>query len=148
MASASGQQTKLGIKKATLWGTAVACGAGNGVEILPSGIKRTAETLRNDSLGGKSFTSGLDMGAIKAEGGYKAYLRYVGHDLPLALVFGATGGTPTQQGWSGRTAVGFRAAAAANSCSSLYSRWCVASRHQESRSGSKYTPTSCVALTA
>lgn len=98
MASASGQQTKLGIKKATVWGTAVACGAGSGVEILPSGIKRTAETLRNDSLGGKSFTSGLDMGAIKAEGGYKAYLRYVGHDLPLALVFGATGGTPTQQG--------------------------------------------------
>ncbi|MBI5634859.1 MAG: hypothetical protein HZA15_15435 [Nitrospirae bacterium] len=95
--AASGIEVQCAVKKATAWGTAVACGAGNGILILPSGVKKSRGSNVDDSLG-LFFPTESDPGEIKAEGDLKAYLRYDSLDLLIALAMGATGGAPTQQG--------------------------------------------------
>ena len=97
--SASGTELRAAIKRASIWGTAVECGAGSGVLVLPSDIKKTRESLIEDSLG-TYFPNSSDPGPIKVEGELKAYLRYDGLDLLIALAMGATGGAPVRQGAS------------------------------------------------
>ncbi len=97
--SASGTELRAAAARAAIWGTAVQCGAADGVLVLPSEIKKTREALAEDSLG-TLFSNSSDAGAVKVEGELKAYLRYDGLDLLLALAMGATGGAPVRQGTS------------------------------------------------
>jgi hypothetical protein len=93
----SGLEVRAALKKAVTWGTPVACGANDGVLLKGDSLKRAIESYPEDSLG-QPFVTDRDQGEIKAEGGLEAYLRYDSLDLLIALVMGATGGAPTQQG--------------------------------------------------
>jgi hypothetical protein len=90
-------ELKAAVKKAATWGTALACGANNGVLILPFGLKKTRGALVDDSLG-NYFAKEQSLGETKVEGTLPMYLRYDGIDLLIALAMGATGGAPVQQG--------------------------------------------------
>ncbi len=94
--SASGTELRLAIKKAATWGTAVACGAGDGILFLPGGPKYSRPDNVDDSLG-LGFPTDSDRGEIKVEGSRKAYLRYRSADLPIAMAMG-TSGAPTLGG--------------------------------------------------
>jgi len=96
MSSVAGSELKFAIKKATAWGTAVACGALNGFLALATGIKRDADVDIDDSLGQFWAKDGTP-GAVKVEGDLPVYLRYDGLDLLIALFMG-TAGSPAQQG--------------------------------------------------
>ncbi len=97
MAGVSGIEVKAAVIKAATWGTAVACGANNGILILPPTVKQSREDYVDDSLG-LYFPQDSDPGEVKAEGDLPAYLRYDSLDLLIAIVAGATGGAPVQQG--------------------------------------------------
>lgn len=97
MAKAIGVESKAAIKKASDWGVAVACGANDGILILPPGIKRDRDNHPDNSLG-LYFAKSADLGAIKCEGDLPMYMRYDGLDLLMALLMGSTGGAPEQQG--------------------------------------------------
>lgn len=107
--SASGTESKAAIRKSSIWGIAIQCGAGDGVMILPSEIKKTRESIAEDSIG-TYFATVLDQGVVRAEGDLSAYLRYDGLDLMIALAMGATAGAPAQQGATGAYAQSFKLA--------------------------------------
>jgi hypothetical protein len=92
---ATGVEIKAAIKKAATWGTAVACGANDGLLILPPSLKKERPNQVDDSLG-LYYPKESDPGEVKVEGDLPAYLRYDGLDLLFALAMGATGGAPTQ----------------------------------------------------
>ena len=94
----SGLEVKAAIKKASTWGTAVACGANDGVLLKGDSLKKSIEAIVDDSLG-QPYAENQDQGAIKAEGNLSAYLRYDSLDVLLALAMGSTQ-APTQQGGS------------------------------------------------
>lgn len=94
---ASGTEVRAALRKASVWNTAVACGAGHGLLVRPHSIKRTRESHPDDSLG-MPFSHETDDGLITAQGSLPCYLRYDGLDLALALAMGATGGAPVRQG--------------------------------------------------
>jgi hypothetical protein len=96
MGSPAGVDVKCAWKKATTWGTAVACGANDGVLILPDNFDRDAPAQLDDSLG-LFWPQDSDPGAISAKGDLPMYLRYDGCDLGIAMAMGATGGAPVQQ---------------------------------------------------
>jgi len=95
MSAVAGTELKFGLKKAATWGTPVACGASDGLLLLPTGIKRDAGVDVDDSLGQFWAKDGTP-GAIKVEGDLPSYLRYDGMDLLIALFMGITG-APVQQ---------------------------------------------------
>ncbi|MEW6115668.1 MAG: phage tail tube protein [Nitrospirota bacterium] len=97
MGGVAGIEVKAAIKKAATWGTAVACGANNGILILPDSIRKDRPNNIDDSLG-LYFPQDSDPGEIAVAGDLPAYLRYDGHDLLIALGAGSTGGAPVQQG--------------------------------------------------
>src|SRR3990172_10621108 len=94
---ASGIELKMAAKKAATWGTAVACGANNGILILPYNLKKDRASLVDDSLGLYYPKESIN-GEIKCAGSIPAYLRYDSLDLLIAMVTGSTGGAPVQQG--------------------------------------------------
>jgi|Deesub1362A_J573_1020465.scaffolds.fasta_scaffold00740_17 hypothetical protein len=95
MAKAIGVEIKAAFKKASVWGEAVACGANDGILILPPSLKKDRPNQVDDSLG-LYFPEDSDPGEIKVEGDIPAYLRYDSLDLLIALAMGATGGAPVQ----------------------------------------------------
>lgn len=95
--SSSGVNVKAAVTKAALWGTAVACGADNGILINPHTLKKTRQAQIDDSLG-IYFPADSVNAQIKCEGDIPAYLRYDSLDLLIALAMGATAGAPVQQG--------------------------------------------------
>ena len=104
-----GREIKAAAIKAAVWHTAVACGALSGVLLKGDSMKKGIESLPDKSLG-RAFVYGRDQGEIKAEGSLEAYLRYDSLDLLIALVMGATGGAPVQQGATTAYAQSFIAA--------------------------------------
>lgn len=90
MSGVAGIELRYALKKATAWGTAVACGAGDGFLALPAGIRRDAAVDVDDSLGLFWSQDGTP-GAVKVEGDLPLYLRYDGCDLLLALFMGVAG---------------------------------------------------------
>lgn len=96
MAGLYGGEILSAIKKAGTWGTSVACGANNGIVILPTSIKRDAPIITDDSMGIPLSKNGIP-GPIKVEGAIPAYLRYDGLDLLLAMYMG-TAGAPSSLG--------------------------------------------------
>ena len=93
---ATGRDSVIGVKKGAAWNTAVACGAGDGVLVLPHSIKKSRENNLDDSLG-LGHSKSADPDVISVEGSIPGYLRYEGLDLLIALLMGATGGAPAQQ---------------------------------------------------
>jgi hypothetical protein len=106
MPYATGIETQAAVKKASTWGTPVACAAADGVLVLPPTLKRERPLNMDDSLG-SYFSKEADPGGVKVEGDLPAYLRYDGLDLLLALTLGASAGAPVQQGTSGAYAQSF-----------------------------------------
>lgn len=95
----AGIEKKIAVKKAATWGTAVACGAGDGVLYIPQGgIKKSAGFLLDDSAG-LVYPKDGNLGGISAAGPLPFYLRYDSLDLLIAMFMG-TAGAPTQQGGS------------------------------------------------
>jgi hypothetical protein len=109
MAKATGVEIKAAVRKASAWGTAAACGAGDGILILPHSIKKERPNSVDDSLG-LYFPNDSDPGEIKVGGDLPMYLRYDSPDLLLALAMGATGGAPAQQGTTSAYSQTFRLA--------------------------------------
>jgi hypothetical protein len=103
MSGVAGVEIKAAIKKASAWGTAVACGANNGILILPRSIKKDASVDVDNSLGNFWAKDGT-LGPIKVEGALPAYLRYDSLDVLIAEFMGIAG-APAQQG--GTTAYAF-----------------------------------------
>ena len=90
MGKAIGVELKAAIRKSLAWGTAKACGANQGLLILPSNIKRDRGSMVDDSLG-QYFPKAADLGEIKAEGALSLYARYDGLDWLMAAVMGIAG---------------------------------------------------------
>ncbi len=96
MSGLAGIEIKTAAKKASVWGTAVACGANNGILLLPTNIKWESDINIDDSMGNLFSKEGV-AGPVKVEGDKPSYLRYDGLDLLLAMYLG-TAGAPTLQG--------------------------------------------------
>ncbi|MBI5075634.1 MAG: hypothetical protein HZB62_10790 [Nitrospirae bacterium] len=84
---AVGAEITAAIRKALVWGTAKPCGAGHGLLILPSSIKKDRNNLLDDSLG-SYWPTDSDPAEVKVEGDIVSYLRYDGLDLLIATVMG------------------------------------------------------------
>lgn len=95
MGALTGREMVVGIKQASDWGTAVACGAGDGLLINEDSIKQTVESLKDESWGIAAIKSS-DAGAVNVAGTMGGYLRYDGMDVILALAMGKAG-APVQQ---------------------------------------------------
>lgn len=95
--SVSGVELKAAVKRATTWGTAVACGADNGILIKPHTMKKTRKEYVDDSLG-TYFPQDAVNAEIDVKGNLPMYLRYDSLDLLIALAMGAVPGAPMQQG--------------------------------------------------
>ena len=106
MPYATGIETKAAAVKGATWGTAAACGAGDGLLVLPPTLKKERPLHTDDSLGAY-FSKEANPGGIKVEGELPSYLRYDGLDLLIALALGATEGAPAQQGATSAYAQGF-----------------------------------------
>jgi len=89
----AGVEMKYAIKKGSVWGTAVQAGAGDGLLLLPTGIRRSAPVDIDDSQG-LFFSADGTPGQVSVTGDFPGYLRYDGLDLFLAMFCG-TAGTPT-----------------------------------------------------
>ncbi|WP_316348478.1 phage tail tube protein [Desulfuromonas acetoxidans] len=90
MSGVAGNELKYAIKKATAWGTAVQCGAGDGFLSLPTGIKRESGIDIDDSLGLFVSQDGTPS-AVTVPGDLPLYLRYDGCGLIMALFMGIAG---------------------------------------------------------
>ena len=91
----SGIQQLLAIKKASAWGTALACGATDGMLFLSGQAKRNAD-VQIDQSRGKAFSLDGTAGPITSETSYTFNLRYAGAELIAAMLMG-TAGVPAQQ---------------------------------------------------
>lgn len=105
MPGLSGTEIRCAAKKAAVWGTAVACGANNGMLLLPTNIKRESDIDIDGSMGMIYSKEGVP-GPVKVDGDTPSYLRYDGLSLFLAMFMG-TAGAPTLQG-SGAYAYTFK----------------------------------------
>lgn len=94
MARLSGMRVAL--KKSPSWGEAVQCTQGDICLVRSSGIGKSRQPLPDHVLGG-GFAPALDYGPVSVGGPMKAYLRYDGLELPLALAMGQSGGVPVSQ---------------------------------------------------
>lgn len=86
----SGREIKAALKKGSTWGTAVACGAGDGILLTKDTFKLEVKDHPDNSLG-LAFAADRDQGERKAEGSLEGFLRYDGLDPLLAMVFGDAG---------------------------------------------------------
>jgi hypothetical protein len=98
MAIPKGYTSKLGYKKASAWDTPVACGAGDGVEILPGeSLAQNNVLLEDGSFIGQATPYHGDVGKEESGGSFSVNLKYQGLEVLLAHILG-TAGAPTQQG--------------------------------------------------
>ena len=103
-------EIRAAMRKSAAWGTAAPCGAGDGIFILPSVIRRKALGEADDCAGSYYAADG-DLGAIKVGGDISMYLRYDGCDLPLASALGMADVPIRQGGTSAAYAYTYRPAA-------------------------------------
>ncbi len=91
MLSVSGSEMKYALKKGTDWGTAVEAGAGDGLLLLPTGVKSGDAAVEVDDSQGLFWSVDGTPGQVKVDGDLPGYLRYDGCDLLLALLMGTAG---------------------------------------------------------
>lgn len=96
MSLSIGVQQRLAAKKATVWGTAVAVGAGNEISFLSGQAKRSA-SVESDNSRGLAFTKDGTPGPVSIAAGFNHNLRYEGLDVILAAFMGIAG-APAIQG--------------------------------------------------
>jgi len=82
--------------KGSTWGTAASCGALSSFLFLDEGLRKRQATEIDQSVG-VPFPIWAEKSNIAVDGDLRAYLRYEGLMLQLALAMG-TAGAPTQQG--------------------------------------------------
>lgn len=87
MTIANGAELSAAVRKGLVWGTAKVCGAGHGILLLPSTVKKDRASMVDDSLG-SYFNTSSDPAEIKAEGDIQQYLRYDGVDPFIATLMG------------------------------------------------------------
>ena len=93
----SGLRQILALKLAAAWGTAVACGAGDGVSFLSGQAKRDA-AVEVDNSRGIGFSKDGTAGPVNAGGSvFNFNLRYEALDVLIAAFMGIAG-APAQQG--------------------------------------------------
>ena len=96
MGAILGKEYLIGLKKASEWGTAVACGANDGLLVRSESLKGRIGAHMDDSLG-LIFVMEEEKGLYEPVGGaIEAYNRYEGLDVALALAMGIAG-IPVQQ---------------------------------------------------
>ncbi|MDD3814432.1 MAG: hypothetical protein PHZ02_07275 [Desulfocapsaceae bacterium] len=86
----TGREIIVALKKAAIWHTPVACGAGDGLLILSDGIKPDIDSELDDSAG-QAWIKEADPGVMTVAGNIEAYMRYEGFDTTLALIMGVAG---------------------------------------------------------
>ncbi|MFQ5896241.1 MAG: phage tail tube protein [Nitrospinota bacterium] len=94
---AQGREIVAAAKKASLWGTPVLQGAGDGILILSEGLGAGVPEDLPDESAGLAFVESSDQGNLDIAGSVVAFLRYEGLDFLLAAAMGSAG-TPVQQG--------------------------------------------------
>lgn len=94
MARGKGFQGIIGQKKATTWGTAVACGATDGIEVESLNISGGVELIPDMQLSGTVTMKPSSTGNHKVEVTIKTALRYEGLE-PILAQFQGTAGAPT-----------------------------------------------------
>lgn len=92
MATTIGKDSVFALKKATTWGTAVECGANDGLLLDGEGLIWTQEDVPDDAAG-QAFLENADLSNETVEGDLAGFMRYE-LDVPLALAMGIAG-TPT-----------------------------------------------------
>lgn len=80
----NGAEIVYALKKATTWGTAVACGATDGFLGLPASLDASNELIVDDSLG-QFFVTDATPGKTKIDPAVNAYLRY-NDDVVLSML--------------------------------------------------------------
>lgn len=95
MAKAKGYQGIVALKKATTWGTAVACGALDGLEVLTVGVTANRGIIPDMSITGMVSHRQGDMGNIVVGGDIVLPMRYEGIGRLLAAVLGTAGAPST-----------------------------------------------------
>lgn len=91
MPGVAGVEMKYALKKGSTWGTAVECGANDGILLLPTGIKSGDAAIDIDDSQGLFWSQDGTPGAVKTDGDLPGYLRYDGCDLLIALFMGVAG---------------------------------------------------------
>jgi hypothetical protein len=91
MFGASGIEMKYALKKGAAWGTAVQAGAGDGLLLLPTGVRAGDAKIEIDDSQGLFWSPDGTPGQVEVAGDLPGYLRYDGCDLLLALLMGAAG---------------------------------------------------------
>lgn len=94
---ALGIKKRVAIKKATTWGTAVACGAGDEILCLSGKANRDAPVVVDQSRG-TGFSKDGTAGEISSNSPFVFNLRYEGLTSLLAAMIMGTAGAPAQQG--------------------------------------------------
>jgi hypothetical protein len=94
VARGKGFQGIVGLKKATTWGAAVACGVLNGIEVLSLDTPGNAQLVDDLSLTGKVTMKPALAGMKVVDVTLTANLRYEGFETLIALLMG-TAGAPT-----------------------------------------------------
>lgn len=104
MARAKGYQGIVGLKKATVWGTAVACGALDGLEVHSANVVANRGIIARKGITGRVTQLTPDMGNVDVNGPITLPLRYEGAGRLIAGLFG-TAGVPTTVDTTARTHV-------------------------------------------
>lgn len=91
MAKAKGYQSIVGWRKATTWGTAVACGALHGLEVLSIDVAGNRDIVSDMSITGTVSQREGDKGNIQVNGSIVAPLRYENFHRILAALMGTAG---------------------------------------------------------
>lgn len=94
MSVPKGFMTLIGAKKATTWGTAVACGSGDGVEITAESVTPAVALVPDLQITGSAHSLPGDLGNKLIAGDIVTAARYEGLEVLAALGFG-TAGAPT-----------------------------------------------------
>jgi hypothetical protein len=95
MARGKGYQGIIGLRKAATWGTAVACGATHGIEVLSLDTPGNAQLVDDLSLTGKVTMKPAVAGIKMVDVTFSANLRYEGFETAIALVLGTAGAPAT-----------------------------------------------------
>ena len=91
MARAKGYQGIVGLKKAAVWGTAVACGAGDGLEVHSANVVANRQLIARKGITGRVTQLAPDKGNLDVNGPVTFPLRYEGLGRVIAGLMGTAG---------------------------------------------------------
>src|SRR5262245_14925577 len=95
MATSKGFLTLAAAKKATTWGTPVAAGANDGIELKSESMSANVALIEDMQITGKASQRNGDAGNRIFSGDLATDARYEGLEVLLALLFGTAGAPST-----------------------------------------------------